>query len=115
MFRFQYFCFLRFIFNFSSFIFYFLFFLGETVEAGQENKIKKRNGEILLITQALKTSKKSLKNALQEIEGFFMTENKNSAQALKLNLKVKIDYIQKFCFLFFHIYVAIILFMFNYC
>ena len=88
MFRFLYFYFLRFIFNFSSFIFYFLFFLGETVEAGQENKIKKRNGEILLITQALKTSKKSLKNALQEIEGFFMTENKNSAQALKLNLKV---------------------------
>ena len=66
------------------------FHLGETIEAGQENKIIKRKEELLLIEKALKSSSGNLRNALKEVESFLMTENDKKLGPLKLKLKVLI-------------------------
>ena len=70
-------------------IFYlFVFLQGETIEAGQENKIIKRKEELLLIEKALKSSSGNLRSALKDVESFLMTENDKKLGPLKLKLKV---------------------------
>ena len=97
-----------FIFNFSFFI-----FVGETIEAGQENSIIKRKEELLVIEKALKSSTGNLKNALKDVEGFFMTENDKKLGPLKLKLKVStIISFYFFHFLFFNISFYLLVFYF---
>jgi hypothetical protein len=56
------------------------------VEVGQENKVKKREADLLVIEQALKTSKSSIRKAVQEVEAFFMCENDKKASKIKLKV-----------------------------
>ena len=46
---------------------------------GQEIKINKREADLALIEQALKTSRGSIRKAVLEVESFFMCENDKKA------------------------------------
>ena len=56
------------------------------MEVGQENKIKKREADLAIIEQALKTSKSSIRKAVLEVESFFMCENDKKAAKIKLKV-----------------------------
>ena len=58
---------------------------------GQENKIIKREAELAVIERALKVSKKSLREAVKEVEGFLMSDNDKKEAVIKMKLKVRID------------------------
>jgi Xaa-Pro aminopeptidase len=57
---------------------------------GQENKIIKREAELAVIERALKVSKKSLREAVKEVEGFLMSDNDKKEAVIKMKLKVRI-------------------------
>ena len=58
---------------------------------GQENKIIKREAELAVIERALKVSKKSLREAVKEVEGFLMSDNDKKEAVIKMKLKVRIE------------------------
>jgi hypothetical protein len=76
------------LFSFISSIF---LLAAETIEVGQENKIIKREAELAVIERALKASKKSLREAVKEVEGFLMCENDKKEAVLKMKLKVRLE------------------------
>lgn len=61
---------------------------GETIEVGAEDKIIRRESELVTIEKALRTSNLSIRKAMSQLEGFFMCENNKKDQVLKLALKV---------------------------
>ena len=58
---------------------------------GQENKIIKREAELAVIERALKVSKKSLREAVKEVEGFLMSDNDKKEAVIKMKLKVRLE------------------------
>lgn len=79
------------------------------MEVGQENKVKKREADLLVIEQALKTSKSSIRKAVQEVEAFFMCENDKKASKIKLkvtNLKTTFIFYFYCLFLITHLYFS---------
>jgi hypothetical protein len=64
---------------------------AETIEVGQENKIIKREAELEVIERAFKASKRSLREAVKEVDGFLMCENDKKEAVLKLKLKVRLE------------------------
>ena len=57
----------------------------------QENKIIKREAELAVIERALKVSKKSLREAVKEVEGFLMSDNDKKEAVIKMKLKVRLE------------------------